>query len=246
MEGVSRAFSDMVGLKLQGYLDRHEIGAMPLDSSDFVADHILFYQDSRLVLGVKSLLFDLCGVFQIDFTIEAFLKKGGHGEHLEVLKQIIADTQADGRKISYYSSWTMAPSTRVSPANVAFLKELFAACTYFYHRQEGISDLLGAGLPKFKTDQFFGAWGFERFARSHENVPLAMIPAPIFSGIDYVAMHLSRYSEHVIRCAERHKCYWEERVEVGMPFTKSPFALARMPVKPEPFQIRRDSVSRQI
>jgi hypothetical protein len=211
----------MVELKLQGYLERHEVGAMPLDSADFVADHILVYQGTKPVLGVKTLLFDLCSVFKIDFTLEAFLAKGGHHAHLRALKRIMEEAKARGNKIAYYSSWTMAPHTRKSPENVAFLKELFTGLTYLYHKHEGIPEILGATLPKFKTDEFCQAWGFERF--SENGVPLPAIPAPIFAGVDYVAMHLQRYSGHAINCAEKYSRLWHERSELGVSYANSRF-----------------------
>lgn len=216
VQGVPEHFTAMVDLKLEGYLSKHQIGAMPLDASDFVADHLLFYQGDRLVMGAKSLRFDLCKTFHVDFPIESFLNKGNHGVHLSVLSGIQKKVRENRGCLSYYSSWTISPKARVSPAAVLSLKEVFTSASYWYHQSEGITDVLGAGLPKFRTDQFFASWGFQPFVQQGEELP--SVAAPIFRDIQYVAMHLTKFSPAALSLALRHRDIWRGRRECGSPF----------------------------
>lgn len=213
-------FCKMVSLKLDGYHDKHFFGVMPIDGTDFVTDHILICTeapDGELtpILGVKSLPYDFCEPFFTSFTLEAFLKRDGLVRHLESLNRILRNCSAQNRRISYYSSWTIASHIAKVRARVDFLKELFTACTVLHHKEEGIAELLGLGVPRFRTDEFFFRWGFERMALDGE--PLVNVPIQFLGGIDGVVIHLRDYSTYALQCAEKFQVLWEQRLSLGSP-----------------------------
>ena len=216
---TQQLFSKMVSLKLSGYQPKHFFGVMPIDGTDFLADHLLICEENPEtgellpILGVKSLSYGICEPFCTDFTIDAFLRKGGHKSHLQSLHEILEDCRKGGREIAYYSSWTVAPKANRDRELMALLKELFAAVTFHHHHQEGIDELLGLGVPKYRTDQFFISWGFERVRNKERE--LDNIPFRILGGIDGVFIHLKNYSRMVLESAAMHRDAWEERITVG-------------------------------
>ena len=214
-----KTFNDVISLKLDGYHDKHFFGVMPIDGADFLTDHILvcWRDDSGdlvPILGVKSLSYEICAPFFTDFTIESFLKKGEHWQHLERLNQILKSCEEKKQRISYYSSWTISPSVMDNRALITLLKDLFTACTVLHHREEGISELLGLGVPKFRTEHFFYKWGFERVEQCGHGLP--NIPFRVLGGIDGVFIHLKKYSDFALSCAEKLEHFWKNRISIGV------------------------------
>lgn len=216
-EKTQKFFSKMVSLKLKSYCEKHHVGVMPVDATDFISDHILICSSNNgeltPVLGVKSLDYERCKTFHVDFTIESFLKRGEHYEHLDFLYDTIKQCENNNRKISYYSSWATLPTvTRNRPLS-NYLKKIFTGLTVLHHNEEGISDLLGLGVPKYRTDNFFYKWGFERVA--HNGTDLENIPFFILGNIDGVFIHLKEYSQLALDCAEEALDLWEDRLVIG-------------------------------
>ncbi len=214
-------FTKMISLKLEGYQRKHFFGVMPIDQTDYIANHLLICKKEKNgdlipISGVKSLPYDFCKVFRTDFTIELFLKKDNQLEHLHYVQNLIKESQESQRRISYYSSWTQSPSIRSDFELVQILKELFAAMTVLHHREEKTPDLLGLGLPKFKTDSFFYSWGFERAKLDKKE--LVNIPLRFLGGIDCVVMHLKHYSDYAKEMSNKYLNVWMNRVSVGKSF----------------------------
>ena len=211
-------FSKMVSLKLKSYCEKHHVGVMPVDTTDFVADHILICSeeegDLTPILGVKSLDYDRCNLFHIDFTIEAFLRKGGHQKHLKALYSILEKSKSKQEKISYYSSWAMRPEVSRDRPLATYIKKIYTGLTLLHHTHENIKHLLGLGVPKYRTDSFFYTWGFERI--SYDNHPLENIPFFILGNIDGVFIHLENYSQVAMDCAEEALEFWENRLVIGV------------------------------
>ncbi len=210
-------FTKMVSLKFRGYTKKHHIGVMPVDTTDFICDHILICDNSENnltpILGVKTLDYRRCGLFHADFTIEANLKRCGYKEHLNALYSILNQCKETEQNISYYSSYTRLPEISKDRPLASFLKRLFAGLTVLYHTQENISQLLGLGVPKYRTDEFFQTWGFERV--SYQGIPLKNIPFFILGGIDGVFIHLKQYTPYALECAEECMGLWKARVTLG-------------------------------
>ena len=213
-------FNKTIELKIDGYQRKHFYGVLPFDQTDFVADHLLICTDDKYdvknlipISGVKSLPHDICNPFKIDFTVSAFFKKSNQLKHLASVEESVAECLKANRRISYYSSWTQSPQIRKDPETVARMKEIFAAMTVFHHCEENITDLLGLGLPKFNTDQFFMNWGFER--STVNGAPVENVPLSFLDGIDCVLMHLRGYSDYAKSMTEKYMSLWSDRLVVG-------------------------------
>jgi hypothetical protein len=192
---------------------------MPVDGSDLISDHILVCSeekngDLKLLMGAKSLPYEICDLFHADFTIEKMFKSGGNKKHLDHLYRIIESCKNSSKKLSYYSSWTILPEARKDPKMVNTLKEIYAAFTYFYHRDQQISEIVGIGLPKFKTDTFFNQWGFESVQVTKPEEEKLILPS--FGGIDAVFLHLKSFSTYALDMAQKYENLWKNKISLGL------------------------------
>ncbi|MBX9766679.1 MAG: hypothetical protein K2X47_05355 [Bdellovibrionales bacterium] len=214
---VQDLFCKVIDLKLKGYQSRYRFGVMPIDATDFVTDHILICEETKQglkpILGAKSLCQDICSTFHLDFTPEAFFRKAGNAVQLGALQSSLAEVKRREGRISYFSSWTMDLEIKKDLEATAELKELFIAAGVGAFREEGVTDLFGIGLPKFKTDAYFFDWGFQRANFGGEPTPNFTLPN--FGNLDAVFMHLSRFSDHAEKIHQRYSKLWSQRLTVG-------------------------------
>ena len=218
---VQEYFCKMIELKIAGYSRKHYFGVLPIAQTDFLANHLLVCRRERdgrstVLSGAKSLPYDFSKFFKTEFSAEVIFRRSNQPRHLEAVQQAMKECLERGNRISYYSSWTQNPLIRNDYETVALIKELFAAMTVHHHLEEGITDLLGLGLPKFNTDRFFMNWGFERALLQRQ--PVENVPLDFLAGIDCVLMHLMHYSDYALEMSEKYKGMWEKRVVVGQRF----------------------------
>ncbi|MDD4976220.1 MAG: hypothetical protein PHY93_17820 [Bacteriovorax sp.] len=214
-------FSKLLRLKNRGYGNRHELGALPLDANDFVADHPLICirdDEGNLepVSGSKVITYDLCKYFNLEFAMESCFKKGNKEKHLQALSQILNDTQSNNRTLAYHGGYTIDPKVRSDLILTEQIRELFIGSTALYFKEHAVTDLLGLGVPKFKTENFFYDWGYERCQENGENLeefPLIFLP-----NTNGVMMHLKEYSHLTMSLAEKYKELWNNRTKIGSPF----------------------------
>lgn len=214
-------FSKLIRLKNRGYGNRHASNALPLDVSDFVADHPLLCtreSDGSLtpISCSKVITYEMCRYYNLEFAMESCFKAGKLNRHMDLLSTILTDTNSYGRKIAYHGGYTIDPLARTDQESINQIRDLFMGSTYLYLKSQLITDLLGLGVPKFKTEKFFYDWGYSRCKTN--GLELAEFPLSFLPGVNGVMMHLEKYSDNVISMADKHYAYWNERIEVGQPF----------------------------
>lgn len=214
---VRDLFTKMIFLKFKGYGNNHELGSLPLDSTDYVADHpLICVRDQnglRPISGSKVISYETCQRFNLDFAMESCFKKNGLITHTEVLNSIIEGSKRRGKTVAYHGGYTMDPLVRHKLEDKALIKEIFIGSTMNYFCESGITELLGLGVPKFKTDDFFYQWGYQRCTL--ENLDLRSFPLHFLPGTEGVMMHLKKYSQHVLELRTKYKSLWDNRTELG-------------------------------
>ncbi len=224
---VGLHLNNMFSLKLEGYQKEYKYGVLPFDTTDFVANHFLVYEktstgQTRLVSALKSTPYHYCGPFHLEFNGIAMLKHGnGKPEHFEEMNAIIDDCMAKSRKLAYYSSWTILPEVRKDKQCIALIKNVVSALTYLAHVDDGIHHLIGLGVPRFKTDQYFETWGFEPIL--HQGKPLSHLYIESYSDVEVIVMQLKEYSALIKEKANLFSDLWEDRTTVGNPLDLSRF-----------------------
>ncbi len=218
-------FTKMIALKLEGYQQRHFHGVMPIDQIDFIANHVLICEkiNNNLIpiSGAKSLPYYFCKPFRVEFTPISVFKKGNYLEHLQYTNNIIADCEKSTRQLTYYGAWTQSPDIKDNGLK-SILKEIFAATLLLHHQEEKITDIIGFGLPKFKTDLFFYKLGGEK-ARLN-NVELEHIPLEHLNEIESAFIHFTGFSPYIEEMVTKYKKLWNERITIGKSFQEVLFS----------------------
>jgi hypothetical protein len=211
-------FIKMMHLKYKGYGNRHLAGTLPLDATDYVADHpLVCIRDERLglipITGSKVISYETCKFFNLDFALESCFKKGNNTVHLETLYKIINDSQDNNNKIAYHGGYTIDPHLVKTDEERAIVRELFIASTTLYFKENNITELLGFGVPKFKTEQFFYHWGYERC--SVQGTQLDSFPVYFLPGNDGILMHLKEFSNSVLDISDKYRFIWKDKTDLG-------------------------------
>ena len=212
-------FTRMMHLKYKGYGNRHLAGTLPLDATDYVADHpLVCVRDPKLglipITGSKVIGFETCRFFNMDFALESCFKKGNNFVHLDTLYSIINKAQDNGKNIVYHGGYTIDPEIVKTDEDRALARELFIAATTLYFQENKISELIGFGVPKYKTELFFYQWGYERCAVNGAELP--SFPVYFLPGCEGILMHLKNYSSSVIETSHKYKFLWNDKIEQGM------------------------------
>lgn len=224
---VQTHFADMIALKLAGYQKEYQYGVLPVDTTDFIANHVLIYEKlqtgkSRLVSALKSTPFHYCKAFQLEFNARTLLRHGhAKQQHLIALNTILEKCSSLSRSIAYYSSWTILPEIREKKENVRLLKDIVTALTFLHHQEESIDELLGLGVPKFKTHEYFSTWGFEAVQFQGSDLPRLYVET--YSDIEVILMHLQSFSVYAKERALFYQGLWEARKTVGQSLDFSHF-----------------------
>ena len=211
-------FSKMMHLKYKGYGNRHMLGSLPLDTTDFVADHpLICLRDEKLglipICGSKVITYDTCKFFNLEFAMESCFKKGGHNEHLDVLQKIIGESKKKNKTIAYHGGYTIDPAIIKTEIDREKVRDMFMGITALYFKENEVSELLGLGVPKFKTENFFYQWGYERCTNSGSE--LSAFPLYFLPGVDGVMMHLNEFSAGIMETSQKYKFIWNKKTELG-------------------------------
>jgi len=197
---VKKIYTDLLELKISGYLAEYEYGALPADSTDLIGTHVMILdQNSRILMAFKSISFKRCQSFGLPFP---GLSLASLKPELEQEVKPLCSTD-----ISYDSSWTIHPSLRAG-ANQLVLLEIMAALLVFLHQdsrfpEEGII----AGVKRFKTDAFFRKMGAQSLASGE------LFPHPLLHGEPCSLLHWGGPSKTALRLAEKHEGLWSNRLE---------------------------------
>ncbi|MBY0415697.1 MAG: hypothetical protein K2Q18_16100, partial [Bdellovibrionales bacterium] len=211
-------FSKMMHLKYKGYGNRHLAGTLPLDATDFVADHpLICVRDPKLglipITGSKVINYNTCKFFNMDFALETCFTKGENFLHLDALYQIIQEALKNDQTIAYHGGYTIDSEIVKTDEERALVRELFMAITTLYFKENNISELLGFGVPKYKTEHFFYQWGYTRC--KVQGVELAEFPVYFLPGANGILMHLKEFSSGINDLSEKFRFIWNQKINVG-------------------------------
>ena len=216
-ELTRKLFEKTVCLKYEGYFSKHDIGVQPVDGTDFLADHLLICEnkndDLTPLLGSKTLPLDVCPPNNIDWTIETFLRKENHEEHLCYLQEQMKRIEKKKKRISYHSSWTNHPKPQNDKETRNILKEMFPAITYHHHKEDNIQELLGLGVPQYKTHRYFYKWGYKPAHKDGRE--LEPVNFRVLNNIPGIFMHLQEWSPYAKEMADKYHALWDNRIIIG-------------------------------
>jgi hypothetical protein len=211
-------FYDMVGMKLRGYGHEYPDGVLPVDSSDFIATHLLICQESKNgkllpITGFKTTLLHDCEHHQISFPGLGLVHAAESPSHVKAMKAIMERCLAEGKSLAYTGSWTIEPILRRDKELSRELVQLFRAIYVFHHQQEKIDEVITGGTIRFKADVLLGNMGHDPLRLEDRVLP--PIHVKHLFGEPVSVLHLKAFSDSAITQSAPYKNLWKERIEIS-------------------------------
>lgn len=168
---VRAAFAEMVRLKMLGFSSQHAAGVMPVDTSDFIASHVLTCVEGsdglHLVSAFRTISSERCREFNLTFSAESLAIAAGAREHAEAVREFVGQ---DGG-VGYLGSWTIHPSARDNAALRAALRDDFALGAILAHEEAGIPRIVVGATLRFKVDRLLSPVGFRPLSLKGAELP---------------------------------------------------------------------------
>lgn len=207
-------FHGMIGLKLRGYGAEYPEGVLPVDTSDFIATHLLVchQREGRLqpLTGFKSTLSSDCDLHRVSFPALGLVQSAEASPHIEYVKATMERCQAAGSRLAYTGSWTIEPELRKNRELAQILVGLFRATYIFHHLDAGVDEIFTGGTMRFKADVLLGRLGHDPLEIQGEKLP--PIHVKHLFGEKVLLLHLRQFCEQAKASVEMYRRLWDERL----------------------------------
>ena len=173
------------------------------------------------MMGYKTVTLSRCKIHNLTFPLLSMMEASGAKNHAEEVKKVLADAQERQIEISYDGSWTMDPELRNDKAESEYLKDLMTGIYTQYHSHFRIPEILGLGLLRFKTEQYFQNIGFELIHKGGQVLPSVEMKS--LQNEPVILMHLKAFSEEALAKSQEFKPIWDNRIEISDPLAPNRF-----------------------
>ena len=157
---VRAAFAEMVRLKMLGFGAQHAAGIMPVDTSDFIASHVLTCVEAsdglHIISAFRSISTERCRAFNLTFSAESLAIAADAREHAAAVREFVGQDS----RVGYLGSWTIHPSARDNAALRTALRDDFALGAILAHEEAGIPKMVVGATLRFKVDRLLSPVGF--------------------------------------------------------------------------------------
>lgn len=213
-------FLQEVSLKFAGYKGEYPYGVLPVDTSDFVAVHVLVCRDEggklTPLMGYRSITDTRCQAHGLPFPAVTLCRMAGAPVHERLVQAIVEASRKRGEEVAYDSTFTMDPATKGDRPLRELLKDILIACQYLHKVENQVVETICGGTIRFKTDQYFKRIGYEPLtAPSGEILPPIQVANLL--GEDVRVMRLREFPEEALRLGDAWKFFWRSRLQIDAP-----------------------------
>lgn len=205
-------FSKMVSLKLAGYLKEYPYGALPLDTTDFIANHLLLCVEEKggyePVMASRAVSLERCDTHRLGFSPLNLMKVLGKADHEKAIQSLIDRSRKEGSALSYSSSLTVRPDFRGNKE----IQTLLRATHVLYHREYGIPTSIAGGVVRFKADLTLGSVGYEPL--SLDGKQLDPVEVPFVWGESTRFLVMNKISAAGNKVADENREVWDNRIVI--------------------------------
>jgi len=212
-----KIFSNMIDIKIKGYLSYHESGALPLDTTDFLGDHMLVVNKNdpfnEIYMSYKSTSYKVCEKFNVAFPFTTILNNYASKECSLEFQNILNECRAKGEDLSYDTGWSINPKFKGNEEMSKTLKELVSLIVVNHHSDHyfAVPHWVTLGILKVKTDKIFLAMGCKEIS----NAPLFNHPYLNNTECRAVISRYQQYTDIVFAQAKKHQALWDNRILIS-------------------------------
>lgn len=211
---AKKLFSNIVELRIKGYTDVHSNAILPLDTTDFIATHLLVCTKDNpfdnVLMSYKSTSFLICKKFNIAFPFMAILEKNAHPNCSNEMKRVLEECEKKHEDLSYEAGWTMDPIIRENKELNKILKEMVTTFVINHHRDYAIPHWATLGICKVKTDQLFLKMGLKEIS----DKPMLSHPYLLQTDARAVIVMNNGYSDYTFQTCKIYQDLWDDRITI--------------------------------
>lgn len=211
-------FYKIARLKLRGYEAEYPPGVLPIDTTDFIATHILICdmkpEGASPITGIKSTTLSQSQTHRLNFPALSLVQAAEAQPHIQAMIHLIQQCQKLNKELAYTGSWTINPETRKDRVLTKEVTRMFYAAYVLYHMEYQINEIITGGTMRFKADHFFRSMGHDIF--SYKGQPLPPIYVKHLFGEQVQLLHLKAFTEEAKRSAEEFREMWSNRLEIDI------------------------------
>jgi len=217
-KSVATLFNQILTMKIRGYQSEYPDGVLPVDTSDFMAYHhvvcLELKNELRPIMGFKTTPISRSERHRLTFPAISLAQQAGATEHVRAIEKIIARCKAEGRELTYASSWTVDPIFRKDRESAKELRGLFETLYVKGHESYGIDEMLLGGTLRFKTEVIFKNLGHEPLMNAN-NEPLPLINVKHLFGENVMIMHAKEFKPYAHEVTAPFQAMWDNRIEIS-------------------------------
>jgi len=220
---VEHLFTKMVGLKKQGYGSNYPHGVLPVDTTDFIATHVLLCQkkkDQSLlpIMGYKTITLEKCREYNLKFPGLTLVQNAQMPVHAQVVESIMQRCEQQAKGLAYLGSWTVDPIFKEKLKNKqepkANLREAFLAFYRQLYRQQNVAEVIIGGTLRFGTEKIFYGLGHRALALNGQELSPIKVAHLIKEPV--LVMHSAAFNETSAEAEKKWQVVWDERIHLKM------------------------------
>ncbi|MBC7711796.1 MAG: hypothetical protein H7177_00555 [Rhizobacter sp.] len=215
LKDARKIFSNMINTKLRGYKSYHEDGVMPVDTTDFIATHLIIANKNNpfeeIYMSYKSCSYQTCEKYNIPFPFMAILKNYAHKDCYEKMSQTMEECRFKNEDLSYDTGWTINPDIKGDKELQIILKEMVTTFVTNHHPQYNVPHWVTLGICKVKTDQMFLKMGLDEISSN------AVFQHPFLhkTAARAVISMYNQYTDYVFDTAKKYQSLWDNRITIS-------------------------------
>ncbi len=209
--------SSTAALKLAGYQKEYPYGVLPIDTTDFFANHMLLCRENGSsltpVMGMKTVSLLRCQLHNMKLPVFNLINGQDLPLHLRAMERILESAMLSNQEVGYNGSWTIDPLVRQDKDLKQFARALTVSWFVHYYREYGIPNVFAGATLRFKVEQWKEFLGFEYLQSEGQSLP-SIDCKPFFS--ERVAiMCLRKVRPEADLWARAFLPLWKSRLTVG-------------------------------
>lgn len=212
---TEKLFARLMGLKLSGYGHEYPYGVLPVDTTDFIADHLIICEEDDLglkpICSIKSTSLEQCKIHNVTFPALALMRQAEAFEHAYAIEKIMNKATSEKADLRYVGSWTIDPEQRGNKEWGDIMRELFSAMFVSYHL-ESKSQTIAGGTLRFKIDKYVQWLGHQPLSMNGQ--PLSTVRVQHLAGEENLFTHLTSFTFEARSVAKKWQTLWDERIVI--------------------------------
>lgn len=212
-------FSKMSALKIEGYKREYPEGVLPLDTVDYIANHLLLCELTpdgwKICMGIRSISLSQCRKNLVRFPVESMVQH--LPEHAVAVQKIIANAQTKNQDIAYNGSWTMSNAAQQDRNLRQLCKALGPFWLMYYHYDNQVPVVFSAGTARFKVPELQEFLGFEYLSYEGKRLPNFGCKSFFDEEVALMALHTQRVPKPALDWASKFYQLWESRMIISAP-----------------------------